>query len=757
MLHILTSLLTKKNIQFYNLNIYQLLANPKSNNNILDLNQPQIITTSSRYSIATQDTSNISNTSQLSLASKTQQLKNESKYTQKIITKPTLDRKQNTSTKKLRSKVHLDTKHEVNHKIYDDDLNNHQAYQTQHKKDNSKNRKKSNKTLKSDRQINQYSSSDINDTAAITKQAEKVVQITNAMTISEMSGLLKIVETELIKTLFLQGICVTMNQKIDCATAKSLAEHYGFSLLEEKSSIQLPLIENKTVIDKDHDDIKYKRPIVAVLGHPGHGKTTLINAICGRENQDLTLEGFLTNLNIHEVTITSSNNHEDNQAVILDTPTHKAFNNMRRRCISIADIGIIVIAAHEGIQELTIEAIRNCQDYQLPFLIVLTNIDRDNIDTDKIKQELGNLEIILKEWGGNTAIIEVNSLEAKNLPTLSSQILELSQKSTPEVPHTGPASGRVLDIHLDKYTGYVITVVIDSGKLQTGDHILIHNSTSKIRTIKDITNKKINYAGPSTIVQLWGLNSVLLTDSNFITNKDEKVLKQLTSSNKKTFDTGYGIANSSIPYAIDPLNHKEINLVLKADTLSFIEAITTQINNLSQQKVKINLITCGIGSITTTDIQLATISKAQILGFNTTLNTKIKQTADQNQIKIQIFDNLEMLNTYVETCMLDMVEIEYTEEILGHAIVENIFILSKGSVAGCFVKSGKLIQSSLIKVYRDDQIIYQGHLDSLKQIKDDVQEVYANQECGVLSRNFDLWKKNDEIRSYALFPKTKTL
>lgn len=746
MLYIITSPPKRTNIQFYNLNFHKWLADPDSVNDILDLSQPQVVTGFRKevIKISTKDTNYVPESTQPSIHNKIQQLKTDKEDKHEIIINP----KQNTSIRKSRSKVYLHSTREGH--------NNHE-YHSQHNKDKLKSRKNNNKKPRLNNQTRHSKAADEYDIETQIPKETKVVTLNNAMTISQISELLQIVETEIIKTLFLKGICVTINQIIDSVTAKSLAEHYGFMVLEEKNQIQKPIAERKHITVPESGNIKHKKSIVTILGHTGHGKTTLINKICNQDNNNIGLEQVANHTDVGQFKLTDLNSHEKFEGVILNPPSHRAFSNIRKRYLSIADISIIVIAADEDIQELTIEAIKNCQYYQIPFLIVLTKIDQSKADTSKIKQELVNQNIVLQEWGGNIILIEVNLLDTKSIQPLQYSVCKLLKKYKKEVSYIGHASGRILDIHLDKYTGYVVTVVIESGKLQTGSYILINNSISKIRTIRDLKNKKIDQAEPSAIIQLWGVNSTSLTDSNFITNTDEKLLKKLASTNKKTLNPGYIKINSSVRYSMDILNNKQINLILKADTLSIIEAITQQINYLSQKKVALHLLTCGIGSITATDVQLATISKAQILGFNTTLNIKIKQLADQKQIKIHVFNNLEVLNTYIQTCMLEMVEIEYTEEVLGQAIVENVFVLSKGAVAGCFVKSGKLLQSSLIKVYRDDQIIYQGHLDSLKQVKEDVKEVYADQECGVLSESFDLWQKNDEIRSYKLIPKTKTL
>lgn len=738
------------------LDLYMHLTSFKDNHNsVFKLRSPKIIIFNPSANITklskVEVLSNLETISQ-DIDDKNNNGRNDRKYKNQVRPTDTLDTKKNKIKKKSRPKISL-TDHE-------DSLNDTYIDANNHSSDIALSMirpKKSPKARSQDRlaYTTQYSSPKKKNVQKVTSEdleikdtieIDKKISIDHPLTISELGSLLNIVETELIKKLFLQGICVTINQTIDISIATALAKNYGFEIIQNHTiNSQVTKRNSKSQLQIKNENGTSRKPVISIFGHVDHGKTTLLDAI--RDNKAGTIEAGGITQNIRADEIQLNNSGDIHEIVLLDTPGHEAFSSMRIRCLEITDIAILVVAVDDGIQPQTLEAIRNLEIYQIPLIIALNKVDKADINIQNIKQQLANENILSEEWGGNIPFVEISALQRLNIHHLVNEIIKLSMKHNKKVLHSGPASGTILDAHLDKYAGPVATIIIQNGELRPGDFILANQFNGRIRAIIDTKKQKLAFAGPSSIVNVWGFNEIPLSGIQFETSSDEKDFKKVNV--QKDHSNLY----------INPNNNhkKQINFILKTDTQGSVEAITHILRNIPQEKVQLNLISQGLGEITERDIQLALISKSEILGFNTFINNNITNTAEQKNIKINTFNVIYDLNTYVRNQMLQLIDLEYKEEILGNAIVEHIFTLSKGSVAGCIVQSGKLIHNSHIKVYRNQQLIYEGKLDSLKHLKEDVDQVDESQECGILSIPFSLWQKKDIIEAYTMIPQEKTL
>nr|YP_009628872.1 translation initiation factor 2 [Balbiania investiens]QBX88655.1 translation initiation factor 2 [Balbiania investiens] len=603
----------------------------------------------------------------------------------------------------------------------------------------------------------------------INSEKESTIFIDNPLTIQDLSILLKLPEAAIIKWLFLQGVSVTMNQMIDVPMAKSVAKHYGFILTDNlilENNLENNKVKYASSVKDDNPELFIKRsPIVTLFGHVDHGKTTLLNTI--RKINESTIEagGITQSINAYELQIDDVHTKVQEQVIFLDTPGHKAFTAMRRRGAQVTDVGVLVVAADDNLQPQSIEAIKHLQNHKLPFVVAINKIDKSGADISAVKASLVEYGIIEKDSGGNIPIVEVSGLANINIEILLQHILTQAKLQNLQANPKVLASGTILDSHLDRTKGPISHILIQNGTLSIGYYIVVDNVMSKIRAIVSRQGNKVMKAGPSSVVEIWGLTDVLTSGSLFSTAKDEREAKNQLFQQSKTKHLAYTNQhklNTRITFdsSIRQKEHsgtKQINLILKTDAQGSIEAIIDAFTNIPQSKVQLNLIYIGVGEIRESDIQLASVSKSTIISFNIVPTNNIKTLASKAKVNIHYFAVIYEMIDYIQESMLQLVEIEYSEYIIGHAQVETVFIVSKGSVAGCKVLSGKLKHRASIRVLRDDKILYTGKIDSLKRVKEDIAEISVGNECGVLSIDFDSWQKKDRIEAYESIPKIKEL
>nr|YP_009314941.1 Translation initiation factor 2 [Scinaia undulata]SCW23396.1 Translation initiation factor 2 [Scinaia undulata] len=603
------------------------------------------------------------------------------------------------------------------------------------------------------------------------KSAEEVIGVkptaigfTDPLSIQELSATLSIPPAEIIKSLFLKGIAVTMNQVVDIKMAQVVAESYGIRV--EPCSSKSGYNDNAVKLnnsDKKSENLTDRLPVISIFGHVDHGKTTLLDTICETHKVEIESGGITQSIAAHEIQLNTSAGLK--KVILLDTPGHEAFADMRMRSIQVTDIGILVVAADDGLQPQSKESINYLKNNSVPFVVAINKIDKPGADPSKIKEELAKFDILNHEWGGQISIVEIDALHGTNVNKLLDVIVEMAEVQPLKADYSAAGSGTILDAYLDIKQGPIANLLIQNGTIKTGDYISINTSVSKIRSIFNYNSLILNSSGPSSIVNISGLESVPVSGSSFKILLDQKNAKKQYVEYQKNRDKNsknYKKLNSRITFDSSMSTqknrvNKSINIILKTDSEGTIEAILNAFSAISQSKVQLNIISAGVGQVTSNDIDLAAASSSIVLSFNNVIASSAYQNADKNRVILKNFVVIYDLIDHVQDAMLQLVEVDYSEVVIGRATVQDIFTLSKGNVAGCTVISGKLKRSNPVKVFRDQELLYSGRLSSLKRVKEDAEEVGINNECGLMCGNFSAWQKNDIIEAYELIPQEKTL
>nr|QCI05201.1 Translation initiation factor 2 [Centroceras clavulatum] len=591
----------------------------------------------------------------------------------------------------------------------------------------------------------------------ISNNLNKEIFFDGPLTIQELSNKLNIPVAEIIKYLFLKGVSVTINQIIDIPIASEIATQYNF-FVKDKDSNVLKDFEQKSTIQSVNNKSIARDPIITVLGHVDHGKTTLLDSILDTNLVIKEFGGITQSIKSHEIEWLYNNKLYN--LVFLDTPGHQAFTSMRTRGAQVTDIALLVVAADDGLKPQTIESIKYIFEKHLPYIIVINKIDKTGINTLKVREELAEYNILDESWGGNSIIIEVSALKKQNIDVLLSNICQLYELQDLKTNPNDFAVGTILETYLDIQKGPVTTLAIKDGSIKVGDFIISGNMYGKTKILINNKGKKVDRAFAASIIQMLGFSKLPQAGQSFnvvpskqaaVDNINQNILlnKSIQINNLNNRVSWQSITNN--------VNLKKINLILKTDTQGSIEAIVNAFNNISQKKVQINILSISLGNISNNDIELASASNSIIIGFNINISNQITNLAKQLSVSIQTFNIIYDLLDYVTATMLSLVEPEYSKLIIGKATVQDVFYINKGSVAGCLVIEGKLSKNCYISIYDNSTLMHTGTLNSLKRIKDDVNEVLQNTECGVLCNSYNLWKTGNLIEAYELKQKEKVL
>ena len=584
--------------------------------------------------------------------------------------------------------------------------------------------------------------------------AEKPSQIalTQALTVQELADALCVSKTDIIKSLFLKGIPVTVNQIIDMQTAQKLGEEFGIEIIINLDA--RPSEKKRPELSSSHsNNLTSRPPIVTIMGHVDHGKTTLLDKIRKTQTAQKEAGGITQKIGAYEVNVTRD---QDNKKLIfLDTPGHEAFSGMRSRGVSITDIVILVVAADDGVKPQTIEAINQIRSTNVPVIVAINKIDKEDSNVDTIKEELAKYNLISEEWGGETLMVPISAMKGTNIDTLLDMILLLSDMLNLRADSNSLAEGVVLESNLDRTRGSIASVIVQNGTLRVGDILQIGGSVAKIRGMVNSVGDSIREAGPSSPVLVWGLSKVPTVGETFTTFKDDKDAKLFLSNNPTEFKPT-PLQQLSENYTVSDADTKSrINLIIKTDTQGSAEAINASLNKINDSKVQIRILYSCAGEITETDVEFASTSSATLIAFNTTSASGAVRAAKNMAITIKEFNVIYDLFDFVETLIDSLVGPQYEEKFIGMVVVQTVFPLAKSFVAGSLVTEGKILKSSLIHVIRDNTIIYKGLIDSLKRMKENVAEVSNGSECGVFIIGFDSWKEGDVIKVFELIAKKK--
>ena len=576
-------------------------------------------------------------------------------------------------------------------------------------------------------------------------EGSKTIKVTEFVTVGEIAIMMDVPITKVIGTCMSLGIMVTMNQRLDAETLTIVADEFGY----EVEFITVDIEENIQVVQDKEEDLAFRAPIVTVMGHVDHGKTSLLDYI-RKENVIAGESGGITqHIGAYGVTL------DDGQKIaFLDTPGHEAFTAMRARGAQVTDIAIIVIAADDDIMPQTKEAISHAQAAGVPIIFAINKIDKPNANVDKIKEKLAGMNLLVEDWGGKIQSHDISAKVGTGVKELLEKVLLeaeiLDLKSNPNKA----AQGTVVEAFLDKGKGYVSTILVQHGTLKVGDYMLAGKHHGKIKAMHDERGNNVKEAGPSTPVSVLGLDGAATAGDKFNVFEDEKEAKQIASKRsqlmrEQSVRTQRHITLDEIGRRIALGQFKELNIILKGDVDGSVEALSDSFSKLSTEEIQINIIHKGVGAITETDVMLASASDAIIIGFNVRPAGNARQLADKEEIDIRYYSIIYAAIDDLKDAMEGMLAPEMKEEVLGTAEIREIFKISKvGSIAGSMVMDGKIVKNSKIRIIRDGVVVHDGELLALKRFKDDVKDVAKGYDCGIQIKGYNDIEERDVIESY---------
>ncbi|MBE7415733.1 MAG: translation initiation factor IF-2 [Deltaproteobacteria bacterium] len=581
----------------------------------------------------------------------------------------------------------------------------------------------------------------------VPKAAKRVIRIVDAISVADLSQKLGVKAGEIIKKLMGLGIMATVNQLIDLDAVTLIAQEYGHEV-ESTAVLEENLME--AGVEAPEGERITRAPVVTVMGHVDHGKTSLLDAIRKTNVVSGEAGGITQHIGAYHVHL------DKGDVTFLDTPGHEAFTAMRARGAKATDLVVLVVAADDGVMPQTVEAINHAKAAGVPIIVAVNKIDLPQADPGKIKQELTGYGLVSEEWGGDTIFVEVSAKkgikikELLEMILLQAEVLEL--KASPE----SPARGIVVEAKLDKGRGPVSTVLIQDGSLKVGDAIVTGMHYGRVRAMINDWGKRVDGAGPSMPIEILGLSGVPLAGDTFVAVKDEATAKQIAAirERKSVERERLKTAKVSLTDLYDRINKgevKELNLIIKADVQGSIEAVKETLGKLSTEAVKIKIIHSAAGGINEGDVMLAAASNAIIIGFNIRPDAKAQALAERENVDLRLYDIIYNLVDEIKAAMEGMLSPVVREEVLGRASVREVFRITKvGNVAGCFMTDGKAVRGAKARLVRDNVVIYDGKLSSLKRFKDDVKEVASGFECGMTIEGYNDYKVGDVIELYVL-------
>ena len=575
-----------------------------------------------------------------------------------------------------------------------------------------------------------------------------VVEIGDTITVKELCEKLGKPTADVIKNLIFLGVMAGVNQEIDFATAEKLCEKYEVIAERKEEETELEAFEEDT--DVVEENLEKRPPIVTIMGHVDHGKTSLLDAIRKAKVTDTEAGGITQHIGAYTVTLNGE------KITFLDTPGHEAFTAMRARGAQVTDIVILVVAADDGIMPQTKEAISHCKAANVPMIVAINKIDRPGANVDRVKQELTEHGLVAEDWGGDTICVPVSAKTGENLDSLLEMILLTAEMQELTADPNRKSKGTVIEAKLDKGRGAVASLLIQNGTLHVGDSILVGSTYGRIRAMFDDMGKKIKSAGPSIPVEVLGLSEVPAAGDRFVVVKDEKTARNMAEIRKDKIKTeshqaSHRVSLEDLYSQIQEGKVKELSIIVKADVQGSVEAIRQSLEKLSTDDVKVRVIHGAVGAITETDITLAAASNALMIGFNVRPDSNAVSMAEKDGVDIKTYRIIYDAIEDVKSAMIGMLDPEYKEVINGKAEVRMTYKISNvGTIAGCYVTDGKIVRNSEVRVIRDGIVIFESVLASLKRFKDDAKEVNKGYECGLSVERFNDLKEGDIIESFTM-------
>lgn len=593
------------------------------------------------------------------------------------------------------------------------------------------------------------------DELAQQEAESKVLKVTEFITVGEIATLMEVGGTEIISACMSLGIMVTMNQRLDAETLTIVADEFGYKVEFVKSDLEESFEEEVQENDKD---LSPRAPIVTVMGHVDHGKTSLLDYI--REENVIAGEsgGITQHIGAYSVTLKS-----EQKITFLDTPGHEAFTAMRARGAQVTDIAIIVIAADDDIMPQTKEAISHAQAASVPIIFAINKVDKPTANPDKIKERLAAMNLMVEEWGGKIQSQDISALNGTGIDELLEKVLLEAEILELKANPNRKSKGTVVEAYLDKGRGYVSTILVQTGTLKIGDYILAGKHSGKVKAMFDERGNHIDEAPPSTPISILGLDGAPQAGDNFNVLEDEREAKQIAAKRtqllrEQNVRTQRHITLDEIGRRIALGDFQELNIILKGDVDGSVEALTDSLQKLSTEEIQVNIIHKGVGAITESDVLLASASDAIVIGFNVRPMGNARAVAEKEEIDIRSYSIIYDAINDVKDAMEGMLSPEMKEEVTGTAEIRETYKISKvGTIAGCMVTSGKIYRNSSVRIIREGIVIYTGVLASLKRFKDDVKEVAKGYDCGLQIKNYNDIKLEDTIEFFQEVAVKKTL
>ena len=574
------------------------------------------------------------------------------------------------------------------------------------------------------------------------------ITIPETITVKDLSAELKKTSGEIIKKLLAYGIMATINNEIDFDTAFLIAGEFGVTAHKKEVVTDEDILFDDSE-DKE-EDLKPRPPVIVVMGHVDHGKTSLLDAVRSTNVIEGEAGGITQAIGAYKVEVNCR------EITFLDTPGHEAFTAMRARGAQITDIAILVVAANDGVMPQTIEAIDHAKAAGIPIIVAINKIDVEGANPDKVKQELAEYGLVSEDWGGDTIFVPISAKKKINIDNLLEMVLLVADMKELKANPNKQAKGVVIEAKLDKSKGPVATMLVQRGTLDIGDTILVGSVIGRIRTMTDDKGHKVKKAGPSTPVEITGLTEVPEAGDTFYEVKDEKTAKHLMERRKrqardKALKASSRVTLDDLFSQIEKGNLKQLNIIVKADVQGSVEAVKQALEKLSNDEVKVKVIHANVGAITESDVTLANVSNAIIIGFNVRPQPIAKDMADKENVEIKTYSVIYNAIEDVEAAMKGMLDPVFKEVVIGNAEVRQTFKISDvGTIAGCYVTNGKVARNAGVRVLRDNVVIHDGKLISLKRMKDDAKEVAKGFECGIQIENFNDIKEGDIIEAYIM-------
>ena len=578
----------------------------------------------------------------------------------------------------------------------------------------------------------------------------KQITIPESLTIRELADKMKMPAAALVKKLFMQGQMVSLNQEITFDEAEEIALSFDIiAEMEEKVDMVAELLKEE---EEDESKMKKRPPVVCVMGHVDHGKTSLLDAIRETDVTEHEAGGITQHIGAYVVRINGE------KITFLDTPGHEAFTSMRMRGAQSTDVAVLVVAADDGVMPQTVEAINHAKAAGVEIIVAINKIDKEGANIERVKQELSEYELIPEEWGGSTIFCPVSAHTKEGISNLLEMIILTAEVLELKANPKRRARGIVIEAQLDKGRGPVATVLVQKGTLNVGDHIAVGTAYGKVRAMLDHKGERVKQATPSTPVEILGLNGVPSAGEIFVATENDKEAKQIAQAyvdqgkDKLLEETkAKKLSLDGLFSQIQAGNVKELNLIIKAGVQGSVEAVKQSLVKLSNEEVAVRVIHGGVGAINESDVSLASASNAIIIGFNIRLDNAAKETADRENVDVRLYRVIYDAIEDIEAAMKGMLEPIYEEKVIAHAEVRQTFKASGvGTIAGSYVLDGKIERGCRARITREGEQIFEGDLSSLKRFKDDVKEVAAGYECGLVFDGFNDLQEEDQIECYKM-------